>query len=572
MTQEFDNLMSQVSALMQDLRLGYVESQMVDLDIREPIFAASIIKSLSTHHQIIGILSKILRKDLINTIHTHHLKYINQLEAKTELASVLEEFNHCVKELKTNLSQDQNIDCQLDAKEFDKLCKFVADIIHKIQGIFAEQNHNDIDIHNILAISIALQIPQLKFADIDALASNLITIKELWVLQAKKKYIATDKKIIFLQSTKHIIDSFDTEIDSNFDIVQQIIDHLVDDQAILIELSDQELYSIYNRIKNDDVFISAAFSLIENIYLEAKIRFNCSRLSDSGYQILERFQKFEAIVQQIDDLEKSFVEKYLVSNNYLGHALVNINRHTENISALKLTNDKNFISLLTKIDSAVRSFKVKGGNPQIKTLENLHNKLDLALDINIVKKYSELDNFQVEYLKRKYSTFFENALNVVEEEGDYQDYLSVVFNRKLAYDFYLPHVNNSIDKLRVMELDRQEIKKSLNEIQLIKVFHVFSGNKIKSLDFRKKTLRKNIKKPQEYINALIKALIVECSAFQLEAIYRPLIGKNLSKTEQMLKSELSNQIRIRTSISKMLLSVMTGRKKEYKTLKELRKT
>lgn len=571
MIKGFDNLISEIANLMQELRIAYVDSRTTSKDVKEIIFATKILNALNNNHQIIAILSKILRKDLIGSIHTHHPKYVKKMQSHPELSKQLEEFNQCFKELKTNLGQEHKIEHNLDAKDFDKLCKLLADIIHKVQGIFAEQNHNEDEINYLIAASIVLQRPGLQFADIEAMISNLLAIKELWALDNSKENSNSDDKAIFLRNISSEIFLTDEVATNKFDVILKVINYLTLEKEVLIQLSDQEILSLYNRVKNDEIFLDSAFEFISNIYKESKFRFSCSRLSDSGYQILEKFQKFESITQQIDEMQDNFMEKYLVSNNYLGHTLVQINKHSENICALRLTNDKGFISLLDKIDSSVRHFKVKGGNPQIKTLENLHNKLSMALGENTLKKYSMLDNFQIEYARRKYEDFFNNAIRVINEEEGFKDYLNKIFNHKLAYDFYLANTTNSVEKIRSMDKDRMQIEQTLNDINLINVFHVFSGNNIHSLDFRKKTLATGIKTPEEYITALVKAFIQECSAFQLEAIYRPLIGKPLNKTEELLKTELTHQIHIRTSVTKMLMSVATGKKKEYKKLKELKK-
>lgn len=572
MNKEFSTPVSKIADLMSELRIGYVNSRIAKPENRELIFANHILKTLNNHYQIIGILSTILRKDIINSIHTHHLKYVHEMEKKPELQNKLAEFNKCYNELKENLIQEQKIKDTLETKDLDLICKIFADIMSKIQSVFAEQNHNEEEINHLIAASIIFQMPRLKLVDIESSISNLMAIRELWSLDHQRQHKETEQKVVFLQNLESEIDFSTQKITKKFDTILIVINHLLFDRQVLLELSDQEILYLYNRIKNDELFINSAFPLLEQIYEECKMRFNCSRLSDSGYQILERFQKFESLVRQITDMENKFMEKYLISNNYLGHALVHINNHSENICVFKLTNDKNFISLLDQIDESVRSFNVKGGNPQIKTLDHLRHKLSITLDQTILKKYSELDHFQVEYLKRKYKSFFENALKVTKAQEGFTEYLTTVLNCKLSRDFYLPNATNSLDKIRAMEKERAKIEQTLHEIQLIKALDSTKSNKILSLDFKNKTNEKGINTAEEYIKALIKAIVTECSAFQLEALYKPLLITPLNKTQMLLKTELVHQINIRTSVTKMLKSIFTGSQKEYNKLQDLKKS
>jgi hypothetical protein len=120
--------------------------------------------------------------------------------------------------------------------------------------------------------------------------------------------------------------------------------------------------------------------------------------------------------------------------------------------------------------------------------------------------------------------------------------------------------------------DRTYIANSLKAIDFVALFDPANINKIDSLNFKVEIGKLEVKNTEEYINCVINLIARKSSASQLEELYRPMIGGNLSKVELLLKQAISKQIRQRTTLSKRLFSILTGKKDELIKLENIKKT
>jgi hypothetical protein len=195
------------------------------------------------------------------------------------------------------------------------------------------------------------------------------------------------------------------------------------------------------------------------------------------------------------------------------------------------------------------------------------------LDAHAQKRYIELDQYTIHTLQDKYGNLFINIQKLLESPAESKQYLQSVFASKVAHDFYLPNLSNSIEKLRKMAEYRLEVKEQFQQLSFIEIF-LGEGviNKITSLDFKKLAIGYDIKFASEYIRVVVQKIVSRCSAFQLDALYKPLLHEpSLSGLQIYLKGEIAKQIHQRTSVAKMFYSIVRGRKKEYDSLRRLKK-
>ena len=164
-------------------------------------------------------------------------------------------------------------------------------------------------------------------------------------------------------------------------------------------------------------------------------------------------------------------------------------------------------------------------------------------------------------------------LHLFEDDALGRKFLREGFVTKLASSFYFPNLSNSVDKIRKMAEDKKEVRAQLLELNLSDIFlHPGVLNKITSLDFKKVALNPEIKSPSDFVHALVKHIISVCSAFQLEILYKPLLGlEDLTPLQIYLREEVAKEVRQRTSVAKMMYSIVSGRKKEYDRLGRIKR-
>ena len=90
------------------------------------------------------------------------------------------------------------------------------------------------------------------------------------------------------------------------------------------------------------------------------------------------------------------------------------------------------------------------------------------------------------------------------------------------------------------------------------------------MNFRKQLTNITINSASDYVYAIIRILIANLTASQLESLYRPLINSNLNKTQIIIKQELIKQIKQRTTLTKMIFSLFKVGAKEVNKLKNMK--
>ena len=563
-------IIKQLAEFLQDFKTRYIKAHNNNFLFKEVVFAGEMLAGLKNNQNLLAYLSSTLRQELADSLIVHKERYTRLLTTSNTPEEQIKDCKVIMNVLGTELTRQI-----LETEKISKIEKDIIDLIDnifkKIQTIFAERTYTVDTISDLLALSITLNLPHLELKEQYALAKQLLLVKELWTFSFKKRKILSNDHPMY-KFLIHTYQILELENDHNLDqTFAKMINYLVKQQDILENLSDKELLTLYDRLKDYEWKSDLILILLTNIHSEAQFRYSYNRLSDSGYELLKRLQNFDAILHHIDSMEYTILESYLLRKNTLIDEIIfTLAKQVDNIKALNITKCPELTSLISSINTALRK-KTPPENATIALLSSIKSKLDKNLENHIKKRYTELDKYLVKSLQDKYKLLCYNIQSLIEEKGDYQNYLGRIFAAKLAMDYYIPNLSSSVPKLRAITKDREHIISLVSELHIEQIFNLRHQNKIMSLNFRKKLTEADLKSPIDYISGIIREVVILCNASQLEVLYTPLLTGKLSKVQMILKNQISNQIHQRISIRQMLYSVFLGRKREYDKLTEIKK-
>lgn len=568
---EFAVKTNQMISFFNDIRYGYVDARLADKKIEPAIFACSLVSALARHKGLIALINKVYRIDLKDSLVTHNQKYIDVLTQVSGLDDVIVKLKSDLDEVvPLLLENDVKVD-GLDNEELDEISQVMNKVAARIQTVFAEQNHNEEQIDGLIAITIAMYFDKISFKERVALSEDFAQMAEIWKLDKKTTYNGDSKVVKFLkdQTSKEIY----TESANVHDAIAKTSNHLISYDNVLVELSDDTLSILYNRIRNNDRLINYAYHLFCAIHREAKYRYSCNKLSDSCYDLMSKFQKLDALIGQVDALETSTVETFLVNHdNFAANVVAVLQGHIDNIRALKLSSSQTLMSLFIYLEKDVQRKNAELQAKIITAISGLKEQLAKAPDPSVYKKYDELDHFHIYHLQKRYTNFFENVIAVIDMADNNERYISDVFTRKIVQDYYVNNLANNVVKIRAMDEERERIKEMLGELSLISIFTEMKDNKIKSIDLRTAIAKSGLKAqtPEEYVSIVTNVLISVCTAFQLGALLTHLMSNKDNTSAQVgLKEKIAKQVAKRISFVNMIKYKLTGKGDEYSKLQEL---
>ncbi len=567
----YSKIMLELSGYARELSLGYIDSWGHEEKIREAVFAKQIISTFYKYRSHLALMSKMHRRDLEDCLQTHKNKYLSLFEinniSKSEITEYLSEIKEVIYSIKTH-AQEEN----LERTELDIVSQLVYKITRNAQVLFAEQSHNQLAKETILASAIVYQIKLLDSDGHNKLLDRLLLIKEIWNIENAEE---GEKETVRYKFYHNLASFIDTNSVDNIEVAfDQITSFFIIKSSILEQLSDSQLIHLYDRLKNSEQVNKLSPQLLDMVHTESQYRYSYNRLGDSGYDLLSRFQNLDALTHQIEGFEFAVVEAYLLHNsNFLSQYLQLLLKQADNIRAFGLAKNDNLLAIIKKIDTKIRH--LSGQEQQIikSTLASFRGKLGNALEGHIQKRFVELDKYTINSLTTRYRLMLKNMLHLFEDDALGRKFLREGFVAKLTNVFYFPNLSNSVDKIRKMAEDRKEVRAQLLELNLSDIFiHPGVLNKITSLDFKKVALNPEIKSASDFVQALVKHIISVCSAFQLEALYKPLLGlEDLTPLQIYLREEVAKEVRQRTSVAKMMYSIVSGGKKEYDRLGRIKK-
>jgi hypothetical protein len=569
---DYDNIILELKDFSHSLSMGYIDSFSQDEGKkRELILATNIIQTLYNYKYLFLYLSHIDRKDLEDTLRTHEKKYIENFKEAKKPDSEIIDFQQRIANIVEHLNKKSD-ESPLENQEL----KLVRDRAHRIiknaQLLFAEQSNCDQVKISLQALSIAVSCYCLNYNEQNAFYEQLLQVKELWEINDANSANPQSIKYKFHYDTMSRLQLI--EYDDAISAFEQTVVLLTGQSSTFDTLSDAQLIHLYDRFKNLEWTYQSTPLLLNRLHEEAQFRYNYNRLSDAGYDLLNRFQSFDTLMHQIDSLEFAVIESYLInSSNFAQDTLELISKRTENIRGLALTKDKNLEAILTKIESKIQHLSGSVQKKHQSKVKSLRLELNESLEATIQKQYVELDKFTELTLQKRYINLFKKIDAIIEEKTGYIESIQELFIKKITKDFYLPNLSNSIDKLRKMGESKLKVSLLLSQLNLADIFlKECSLNKILSLDFKHVTLDSEIKTPIDYVQKLISEIVSMCSAFQLETLYKPLISnKTRTALQNYLKEEIINQIHERTSVGKKMLSLVSGQKKEFDRLETIKR-
>jgi hypothetical protein len=569
---DYNNIILEVKDFSHSLSMGYIDSfAQEEGGKRESMLANNIIQSLYKYKHLFLYLSNLYRKDLEDTLRTHEKQYIENFRHAKKPESEITDFQKKVIDIVEHLNEK----AEGQTLENQEL-KFVGERIHKIvrnaQLLFAEQSNNNQVKISLQACSIAFSCYCLKYNEQNALYEQLLQVKELWEISDANSANPQSIKYKFHYDTMSRLQLI--EYDDAISSFEQTVVLLTGQLSTLDTLTDEQIIHLYDRFKNLEWTYQSTPLLLNRLHEEAQFRYSYNRLSDAGYDLLNRFQSFDTLLHQIDNFEFAIIESYLINNSsFTGNTLELLSKRTENIRGLALTKDKNLEAIFKKIDSKIHHMSGSQQKNSESKFKSLQSEINQSLEATIQKQYVELDKFTELTLQKRYRSLFKKLDAIIEEKENYVEYIQELFIKKITKDFYLPNLSNSLDKLRKMRGSKLKVSLLLSQLNLADIFlKDCSLNKILSLDFKHATPGSEIKTPIDYVHKLISNIVSMCSAFQLETLYKPLLNKDLkTETQTYLKEEITRQIHERTSIGKMMLSIARGQKKEFDLLESIKK-
>ncbi|WPY01382.1 hypothetical protein Trichorick_01293 [Candidatus Trichorickettsia mobilis] len=574
-TSEYMHTSQKISSCMAALSVEYILSYKKSDQTRSAWFAFGVIKVLLQYAEIFDFLNQRYKKDFIDSLRTHSDKYIKLLKqeaadsATPEVHSIFqEEVNFLIGQLSNNKLERTG---DLLEQELEAIQDVVSKLIKNCRTLFAEQSHIVDMMEQLQGMAIALGITNFTPEQQENLLAKLLLIKEIWHLEPLVAIKEDNFGLMFYSNPIQFLRNLATpNIDDTF---HNIINFFVHDHQALLNISDIKLINLYDRLKDLDNQDEVFTNLLQKIHQEAPFRYNYNRIGDSGYELLKRFQSYDAIFHQIENAEFHITEAFLLrNNNFIQETLMLLAKHVDNIRAVGASKSPVVHTVLNKLEIELEHNYPSDSNHK-STISAIKDKLALGLDSQIINRYSELNKFTVFALKSKYLTLFEQIKRLLDDDSeDDKGFLNQILVKRFAQDYYIANASNSIVTLRSIASDRSEIVRQCSEIDFVEIFNPECTNKITSLNFKKQIMASSIKTVNDYVEVLLKLVTSLCSASQLDCLYRPLLYGNLTKTQQVLKRELSKQIKQRTTIAKMVYSVFTGKKNEYNRLKVIKES
>lgn len=570
-TKEYKALLEKIGSCFTEINAEYIFAQTQNDNLKEAWFAYGIVKTLLKNVALLGFGSLRSMQDLVDSIEIHSKKYLDMFEAQ----EVARETSLIFQTNLTNLTSHcghskQPHNHTLTAQEFDIVRDLVTDLLQKSQSLFAEQAFNQETVDRLQASSIVFNNLELGVKQQFQLFDRLLLVKELWQIQSYAPENRSRANYNFnLDPRPTLAQILTSDADQSF---EQLTNIFTDTHQALQNLSNERLIDLYDRLKNFEPQAVVLNNILQKLHREAQFRYGYNRLSDSGYELLKRFQSYDAIAHQIEIAEFAISESHLLRKNTFLHEIINtISKHVDNIKAVGAAKNPDVKSVMTKLKQQIASLSAKEQTHE-STLSLITNKLAAGIDSHIFKRYAELDKFATCSLKCKYENLFHN-LNQLLEGGaaSAHNFLQQSIVRKLAQDYHVSNLTGSYPKLKAIAAERAEISKLLNEINFVEIFSENHLNNITSLNLKKSIKESNPQMPIEYVRSIVSALVTQCSAMQLESLYKPIAGSS-SEVQAILKQEIALQTKQRTTISKMFYSMVTGKKHEFDRLQTINKS
>lgn len=569
-TEEYSKLLARIGDSLMLMNQAYIRSRKCENHAEAASrFAYSIVEILLKDIWLVNYGSLNSKEDFIDAVKTHNHKYVDFFKINNKEQGMVESFRANVNNLISRCDDHKPYNNSLAAQELDIIRDIASDMLQMSQSLFAEQAHNAKMIDKLQVSAVAFNIEQLAVKERLKLRNQLMLVRELWQIDNSNSEDSGSLEITIHDEIARA--ACKAKISDAASIFEMIVNLCVVKHKALQYLSNVQITALYDRLRDIEQKSELVDNLLKQIYREAQFRYGYSRLDQSGYDLLKKFQNLDSIIHHIENSECHLMETLLLKEKiFLKELILNIAKHLDGARALgMIRKDSRIYNLVSKLEQRALDQNLKE-HIIASTFAYMKSKLVGHVEKYSSRKYSELDSFATDTLKKKYDKFFEDIDNLLEGNDVSQVFLIQTFNKKLAQNYYITNLSNSMDKLRKVANDRSNIAKQLAEIHFVSMFESNSINNIKSLDFTKQGKIKRNLSAQEYVGFIIDYMVAKASASQLDALYRPLQG-SLTPIQIKLKNQIVQEIKQRTTLAKMLYATLTGKRREFNRLKIIKK-
>ncbi|RYE06357.1 MAG: hypothetical protein EOP33_04010 [Rickettsiaceae bacterium] len=560
-TKEYELLRRKISQCFSQLNDQYslLTNQLETTITTKIFFVSKIVTLLIQHIEIINHSSLLAKQSLIESLENNLKTYL--VYDRTGITDDIKQLQTAIIILLDSCTDEKPLSVKLNSQELDLIDNQVTDLLEKCQ-MALDQKSDDETIYQIQASAIAYNIFSLSLKCQRQLQDKLLLIRELWYIENYK-----NKEHKFLLTLNQEPASALAKLkSSDIDIVfAHIILMLTQEDNLLHDLSDAKLIKLYDRLRHHEPQ-SEVRIILAKIHAEAKFRYEHSRLSDTEYELLKRFQNLDSIVHQIESTEFSLTESYLLRKETFLHELVlAIAKHLDNIRAVKAQDHSNIGAVISVVEQQLKKQNISE-HIITATMSLINSNLKIKFDTQAFRRYAELDKFAAFCIITKYHTLFANIFALLNGQEDSRGFLQHSICRKFAQDFHSINPASSSLKLRTIISERNNIMQQLVKINFVDIFNIKYINNISSLNFTKQLKSNNSISADNYIQHIIAYLLLNASSSQLGILYN-LIVDSKEPIHNIIKTELIKKISERTTLTKLIHSIVTGKKHEYDELK-----
>ncbi len=539
--------------------------------LKRALINFAILKILVRDSYLINYISLDYQKKLIFVIENYGKETINILKEQEYQIKELINFTTQLNKLSNNLKNSSGL--SLEEDDIDDL-KLVTDLAQKFVDycyILISQNIENQDIIcNLQGLAIILNIDNLPTEQQKPLLQQLSLIRELWLIDCNS--IINEESVLLLFHTNILSIIKKENLTNHHSIFQRITSFLLDNYNVLIELTNDQLIFLYDRLKDLSIESQIINYILTKIYYESKFRDNHNKFNHSVYDLIKLFENYNVILHQIENTEFMIVEKFLINKNILMHTiLINISKHIDFIRILNIAGDSDLSYLLNKIRK-VLTVNFQTGHTISLMISAIESKLSSNIEAKIINRYFSLDNFTKNSLKIKYQSLFKNIISLLNKDSNYEEFIQQTITHKIVAAYKVNKDKISTEKLRLIEKERLEIARQLDEIKFTKLFSNNYLVKISHLNFKKYIQNATITTSYDFVSVIINGLLSNLVVEQLNSLLEFLKNDNLTEIKEIVKQELITQVKKRTTINKVIYYMVTGRKNELKTLSLIKKS
>jgi hypothetical protein len=545
--------------------------------LRRSLRSFGIIRLLINNKYLLDYLDPDSQKKLLSAIESYGNKFVEILKQQKYQIDEIVIFTNSLEQIVDYLKNYDYLQIekhQLPSSEI--VTNLAREFIQYCCALITEEPDNLDIISNLQATAIIVNIDGLSIEQQKLLLNKLLSIRELWLIDATTELKEESIILLFHNNILSILKEEkldDTKLENCHSIIfERIIVFLLDDHNILMELTNNKLISLYNRLQNLCTNSQAINHILIKIHDESKFRNNYNKLKNSGYDLLKLFENYTIIIYQIENSEFVIVEKFLLNKKgFMHEILINITRHIDFIRMLNIRehHDLNYILDHIRIE-LTKNFQ--SGHTIALMISSIESKFSSDLEDNIINRYFSLDNFTKNALRTRYQSLFRNIISLLEKDQNYTKFVQQAIISKIASDYKINIKIASAKMLRSIEAERLEVIKKLSEINFVEIFRGQYLNKTTSLNFRKYMRTITITTPLGFVIIIIKLLLTNFTTEQFKVLLPWVINGNKTTMQRSVRHELVTQVKKRTTISKMIYYLLTGRKKELDNLNFIKKS